>query len=248
MNLKKIVAYVGSRQESSRIVRYTKEIIENVKSDYESSLSIDFVTPNEFEVLPATGCKTCFLKGKCPTENILGDQAAIVKNKILESDLFIIASPVYSHNVSGDMKNLIDRISYWDHIFALAAKPVVILSTADSNGANYVIDYLQKVMIVMGASVVTSEYFLNTEPETVEKKIEQVAVQIIESINMLGTFQPTEGQERLFQIYKSLIYNYPKQHFEYKYWKSNGLFNEETLQDYFRKVSRSNYEGKERTF
>ncbi|MBA4492718.1 NAD(P)H-dependent oxidoreductase [Paenactinomyces guangxiensis] len=235
--MKKIVAYIGSRQDSSRIVRYSKEILEKVKMEYDSPLSIDLVTPQDFEILPATGCKTCFIKGECPTEDITQDRARIVKRKLLEADLLLMASPVYSHNVSGDMKNLIDRISYWDHIFALAGKPVVIVSTADSNGAEYVLNYLQKVMVVMGAVIVSSEYFLNTEPETTEKKIQQIVLCIIDSLNKLGTFLPSDGQERLFQIYKNIIQNYSEEHFEYKYWKSHGLFDATTLKEYFTKIS-----------
>lgn len=39
-------------------------------------------------------------------------------------------SPVYMHNVSSGMKNFLDRIAYWSHIFALRGKNAMVIASA----------------------------------------------------------------------------------------------------------------------
>jgi len=59
------------------------------------------------------GCFACFSKGKefCP----LKDDKPEIERKLLESDGVIQISPGYAWNVSGLMKNFIDRFAYTLH-------------------------------------------------------------------------------------------------------------------------------------
>ncbi|MRX74018.1 hypothetical protein GJU40_17970 [Bacillus lacus] len=52
------------------------------------------------------------------------------------------------------MKAVVERLSYWGHLFRLAGKPCIVMATADTNGVNIVSDYLEKVANVMGLNVV----------------------------------------------------------------------------------------------
>lgn len=59
------------------------------------------------KINPCTGCFTCWLKtpGKC----IFDDDMAELLEKFRQSDIAVFATPLYVDNVSGIMKNFMDR-------------------------------------------------------------------------------------------------------------------------------------------
>lgn len=232
----KLLAYVSSRYPDSSTNRIINNIIDDISKIHEE-LSIKKITPVEYDLLPSTGCRTCFAKGDCPSNKLPGDMSVQLKKEILESDIIIMASPVFSHNVSGDMKNVIDRLSYWTHIFRLASKRMYLISTAHSNGGDYVNNYMNKVFTSMGAFIIRSDSFLKTDMENHDKKIESIVESISTEIQSSKDVLPTEGQEKLFQYYKNVIKTYNKDNFEYKFYKESGLLEVERLSDYYKRLA-----------
>src|SRR5512135_1197766 len=94
------------------------------------------VCPEEFEYIwlkdahiePCTGCFTCFPHGedRCPHRS---DDVRTIRQKMLDADAVIFASPVYSWNVPGQLKTFIDRISYTGHRPEFFGKKAFILVT-----------------------------------------------------------------------------------------------------------------------
>lgn len=82
------------------------------------------------------------------------DDMDLIKRKILEADVLILASPVYLHNVSGSMKNFLDRISTWAHVMRLAGKYGVVITTTSNNGNIYVQDYLKSIATYLGLQLI----------------------------------------------------------------------------------------------
>ncbi|MEJ7185353.1 flavodoxin family protein [Staphylococcus epidermidis] len=232
--MKKIVTIVGSRQIHGRPLKIAQNLKESFESLKKLKISNQIITPLEYNILPSTGCKNCFRNNFCPTENISSDNAKFVKNTILESDLLIIISPVYSHNVSGDIKNLIDRISYWAHIFRLAGKPIILIASAESNGTNFVLDYLNKVFTAMGGVIIKQSSFLTTEPDNFQHNIKDIKKTITTILSKKFLFIPNESQERLFQTLKEIIRSYPSQNSERQYWEKERLLYFSNLKDYFK--------------
>ena len=68
----------------------------------------DFYIGENLNLSSCNGCSTCFDNGICPLDDVDGFNS--VKENILEADLVIIISPVYVNNVSGIIKNFIDRL------------------------------------------------------------------------------------------------------------------------------------------
>lgn len=62
----------------------------------------------KYKINPCRGCKTCWEKtpGKCAQKD---DMAELV-TKVISSDVMGLATPVYADNVSGLLKNFIDRL------------------------------------------------------------------------------------------------------------------------------------------
>lgn len=228
-----IFTYVGNRNSDSRTMKFTKKIVNDVLLANPNA-TLDFHTPLDMNLMHATGCKTCFTQGYCPSEKKEEDYGNYLKNKLQNSDIIFIASPVYSHNVSSDIKILVDRLSYWGHIFKLIGKKVVILVTAESNGDYIVVDYLTKVFRVMGAEVYHTVSFVNSEKDLTDDLIEETIDVIDDLIKNPKEFNIHPNQESTFNAIKPIIQNYHNNNFEYQYWKENRLFDYDSLNDWYK--------------
>ncbi|KYD27965.1 MULTISPECIES: flavodoxin family protein [Anoxybacillaceae] len=233
--MKKVFAYVGSRNPNSRTLYNTKKIINSLDKKYPKRFKFEIVTPNELYVSPATGCKNCFNHGFCPIEEKNIDQSSELKEKLLDSDFIILASPVYSHNVSADMKAVIDRLSYWGHLFRLAGKSGIVLATADNNGVNFVSDYLEKVAMVMGLNVIDKLSITANSPLS-QDYLEELIQDIYEYAYNIQKIEVDERAEMSFQTYKKIYQSLPLTLAEPKYWKENGMFEHNSLQDYVNEI------------
>jgi multimeric flavodoxin WrbA len=115
------------------------------------------------------GCAVCVGKGEeyCP---IRDDVPAIVQ-KMREADGIILASPVFSWQVSGLMKVLIDRLSYTMHRPQLYGKKVLVLATGMLSTRD-VERYLTAVARFWGAEVV-AKVGLITPPTVSARQLEK---------------------------------------------------------------------------
>lgn len=222
--MKNIFVYIGSRNEESRLFRYVHQIINHARAHCSAIGNIDIYSPLNSNLLPSTGCKNCFEKGFCPSEEAANDDGEQIKGRIEQADIVILASPVYSHNVSSDMKLLIDRLSYWAHLFKLTGKAGIVVTTAESNGASFVSAYLEKTMSFMGASIEHTVNFVNSEQDLADMYAEEAAAKLIEICDDSYRAKPTNQQEVTFQTMKMILLDYPHDHFEYRYWRDHGLF------------------------
>ena len=73
-----------------------------------SGAKVDIVLLAEKEIRPCMACLKCWTKtpGKC----VIPDDMAQLLKQFMESDLVIMATPVYVHNVTGIMKTFLDRM------------------------------------------------------------------------------------------------------------------------------------------
>lgn len=222
--MKKVFIYIGTRSDRrsktfeylSKVLRRTIDITgkENVKIDMHITSSSD--------IKGCRGCLNCFFKGNCPQDN--SDDMKMLKEKMLDADFIIFASPVYLHNVSGDMKIFIDRISYWSHLFRLRGKAGIAIATSTGNGLDHVTNYLSKVMTYLGINVVgTFGVTPYIEDERLEQQVEKCSDILVEYING----KKVESNEALEMIFEANRQAMEKQantnSAEYEYWKENKL-------------------------
>lgn len=92
------------------------------------------------------GCCNCFKTGRC----IIDDDINMLTKKLIDTEHIIVASPVYAHNVTGLLKNFIDRTSDWLHILGLLGKTSSTIVISLSNGNIYVAEYLKKTLEFYG--------------------------------------------------------------------------------------------------
>ena len=95
-----------------------------------SDLRFEYVFLSQVNLQPYRGCYVCQSRGEqyCPIKDERGD---LVK-RMQQADGVIFVSPVYTGNVSGLMKSLMDRLAYTAHRPAFLGKPAMLVATGSS--------------------------------------------------------------------------------------------------------------------
>lgn len=235
--MKKVVAYIGTRKgEYSNTYKLTKTILDKCKERSED-IHFEIITSNDFLINPCVGCGKCFISGVCSLDKV--DEAIKLKEKLLSADMVVFASPVYAHNVSGDMKIFIDRISYWFHTMKLNGKYAAVISTTLSNGHLTVISYLEKIMNILGtrtlfkinATVSDPDEFMNEE--WIDKKADELSYKVITALNT--PIASNRALETVFKSAKDRYEEFKKNDYvidSYKESVEQGLFTSETYQEF----------------
>lgn len=225
--MKKVLAYVGSRNPKSKGLTYVRELATELAGE---DIEFDIVTAEELTLHPVMG-SDAFITGKDDVDDEGGDSGEYIKNKLLEADFIIFTTPVYSHAVSSDFKRLIERLSYWLHIFRLLGKPGISVVAASSNGFMEVQEYVDYVMGSLGIQVVESVILLDRDikgSDSVERGVQAIKHALGPDYRIkLSTI--TEQQFRTYQrTYKPLS----RELAEPRYWEEKGWFNYRKLQHY----------------
>lgn len=201
--MKSITIVNGSRNKKGNTQKFISQILANLKSN---EWSYDWIFPQDYKILPIYETFT-----QQYDEN--SDDMGKIQKKILNSDLLIIASPVYIHSMSSDLKLIIERISSWAHTLMLQGKPVVVLSTCESNGFDKVIRPLSELMTYMGGNVIaTSNASLINEFNN-PKRLNEIAIEISNRMENYTNYPPQSNKfmEKNFLTMKSIIQERIKQ-------------------------------------
>ncbi len=203
--MKKIIAYIGTRKgEDSNTYKFINTILKKC-TEKDNNINYEIITSNNYKIDNCIGCEVCFTHGVCSIQK--NDEINKIKDKMLQADMVILASPVYAHNVSGDMKTFIDRISHWLHTMKLSGKYAAVVSTTSSNGHLTVINYLEKITTLLGMKLLFKINCTLMDDEEfgsemwVEEKTEELAEKIISSL-----YEPiisTNSLESVFNVMKS---------------------------------------------
>lgn len=106
----------------------------------------EILSLRDFKIDMCKGCLECFNKGVC----IIDDDMNFIKNKMIASDIIVLASPVFFHNVTGIFKTFVDRTSFYAHYFGMIGKYGVTYSISSTNGNDEVNKYLKKYFDFLG--------------------------------------------------------------------------------------------------
>lgn len=68
-------------------------------------VSVEYVDISQMQIKHCVGCMSCYKTGKCHIE----DDAERLSGLIASADALIMGSPTYASNLSGQLKNFIDR-------------------------------------------------------------------------------------------------------------------------------------------
>lgn len=224
--MKNIFVYVGSRTgRKSTTFNFVKEVLNRVLSSVgKDSVTIDIYTASSTQIKNCNGCINCFTSGDCPQDN--SDDMKIIKSKMENADFIIFASPVYLHNVSGDMKIFFDRISYWTHLLKLSGKAGIAIATSTGNGLELTTSYMHKVMSYLGIKVVNT---FGVVPYDMNPNLENAIETCSDIISEYVKGKEIKSDNILELVFKANKFAIEAQKDldseEYKYWQQSGLIN-----------------------
>ena len=139
----KVLAIIGSPKGKGNSYKVTKKL--EMEMNILDKFEFEYLFLKDYNVEMCRGCFSCVKKGQkfCP----ITDDIEIIKEKMHKTDGVIFVSPCYCQNVTGIMKNFIDRLSYLFHRPEFFNQKAVALSTTAGSGLKETLEYLSKLEI-----------------------------------------------------------------------------------------------------
>jgi len=97
-----IVAVCGSGQKNGKVASLIKKVLEGAQSQ---GHAMELIYLSEHHIKSCYGCWKCYAADSC----IIKDDYADLYRRIELADAIILGTPIYQGNVSGMLKNFIDR-------------------------------------------------------------------------------------------------------------------------------------------
>ena len=232
-----VFAFVGSpRGEESTGNLFIKKVEKYVK-EANKDASFNIFRADKLNIRESDGSSEEFITGKTRFD----DDMQIIEEALLKSDFIIFISPVYAHNISSQTKKLIDRLSYWLHIFRLVGKKGYAISVSYNNGNEFVNSYLTEIMQFFGIYVLGNMSIetgkINDNNNILESYARVLAKKIIMSQETIDIDIPYQ-QEKMFEHQKKQHLESKIDSVERKFWEENEYFKYKTFEELF--ISRTN--------
>lgn len=148
MNKKfKILTILGSPHDKRSNTRaFVEDFIEELQ-DVGLDLEHDIISLGRKIVKPCIGCWNCTKGNPCP---LADDDLDEIKHAMIACDMLILASPVYTNQVTAQMKALCDRLFTWCHIYPLLGKYSLSVVTTGNDGHKETAEFLEKMLATYG--------------------------------------------------------------------------------------------------
>lgn len=175
--MKKVLALMGSPRKGKNTDELLDYLLAGIQ---ESSYEINKVYLIDKKINPCTGCDYCGKVEGCVSK----DDMNSIYEGFDESDIIILAAPIYFNSVNGLTKNMIDRCQkYWSLKYSIGKKYKqtedrvgVFLATGGApfmydqfNGAIPVMDYFFRSI---NAKYKGNYFISNTDDNPVDKRLD----------------------------------------------------------------------------
>lgn len=233
----KIVILMGSprKQDSLKVCKEIEARLGSKNMDY------DYIFLKDYEIQDCRGCGLCFKKSEklCPCK----DDLTIIREKLLEADGIIFATPVYAYQVPAPLKRIIDRMAFLFHRQELVGKPAMIVVTSDGGGHKQVSKYMKMTAsgwacdLIGTINIVSPMYFNNREDNSAwgynedyhnkaNLKIEKLANKFKQSIESQIRKTPSYYDIFMFNCLRTKTFTSKA---DYNFWKEKAWL----YSDYF---------------
>ena len=98
----KVLGIFGSPRKGGNTERLLEEALKGAK---EAGAQVEQLHISHFHITPCTECLQCLEKGEC----VIQDDMEKIYPKLLESDIIILASPIFFYGITAWAKALVDR-------------------------------------------------------------------------------------------------------------------------------------------
>lgn len=164
------------------------------------------------------GCRLCFDKGEqeCPMK----DDLLPILEKIQKSDALIIGSPVYVEDVSGSIKNWIDRMAFNSHRPVFSGKPALIFTTSGVGSSSHAIRTMKTALNTWGFNVVGQLKFEGkNKKKNAEVGIEKACQKFHRAICNQDNFKPAFNSLLFFKVQQSYWQKQKEETFDVLFWQ-----------------------------
>lgn len=224
----KVIAIMGSPHKGNGY-----KIVQDIEAQLKQIADIDFkyIFLSDIDFKICKGCFICFSKGEdfCP----LMDDKLNIEDEILSSDGIILSSPGYTWNVSGLMKNFIDRFAYSLHRPKFFKQSLMLVA----NGGSGVNKTIKALSMTLGGSTKVCELAIISTPygatkdysEEVARKIKRSAIRFYNSMANDNYKSIDLGSIIWFRMFKKMA-NLSKETIpaDYEYYKDKKKYFYET--------------------
>lgn len=239
----KILAIIGSPRSKGNSYKVVQRIEGQMKTH--GDVEFEYLFLQDASLQACRGCYVCFDRGEhlCP----LQDDRAKIEEQIKGADGVVMVSPTYVMNVSGLMKNFIDRFGYVCHRPRFF-KPAMVVSTTGGVA-------VQITLFLMGLTAeswgfeVASKLGVAVDPYTHrlsraeqdrreaarERKAGKAADKFYAAVSS-GLSSPGTIKIAQFLLRKRFFGNGSHARLDHEYWKNNGWLEESTYYFYDTRV------------
>jgi multimeric flavodoxin WrbA len=232
----KVLAIMGSPRKIGNTYKMTKMVEESMKSLGEVDFEYIFLKDEGLKM--CTGCRVCMDRGEgfCP----LKDGRESIEKKIMEADSVIFASPTYVGNVSGLMKNFIDRFAYVCHRPRFF-KNAMEITTSAGGGGSFMLLALSIALRTWGFKIVHKVNAIAHEKQDtadaealkrVNQKKADIAAKKLYAAILLGKQEPGYLEMAQFLLVKKAHMKNKPLSIDYDYWKGNGWYEKDAVYFY----------------
>jgi multimeric flavodoxin WrbA len=179
------------------------------------------------------GCRVCFEKGEtnCP----LKDDLLSIKAQMDKSDILILASPVYVDDVSGIVKNWIDRMAHVCHRPQFAGKYAYVIATTGASPTGRTLRTMNLTLRLWGYTVLGQSGFTTGAlmkkaniQHKFNKKIHNAARRILKAVRKEKHLKPSFLSLAIFKIQQNGWSKRNQDLYDYYYWQTQGWTNPRT--------------------
>jgi multimeric flavodoxin WrbA len=228
----KITIINGSPRKNGNGSGFIQKIIELLKAD--SDIDVQLINLFEKDIRMCKGCQLCYEKGEdfCPIK----DDVADITKTLLDCDGMIIYTPTYVVNMSGIMKNFVDRLSYICHRPAFYKKTVLIFTTTGGGGGVSALKTLKWPAIAWGLRIIRcfdikmSKYNHDEEyQKTMKNNIRKYVNEFITQTREKQALNPKLIELASFNIRRHNYLTSPNVYeYDVEYWGGKGWMDKDT--------------------
>jgi multimeric flavodoxin WrbA len=123
-----VLGISGSMRKDGNTAHLVRGILERCKAE---GIDTEYVTLAGKQIRPCIGCEKCVTKNWCANEK---DDWGDIARTMLSCEVLVMGSPTYYYDISGQLKNFIDRTYSLYHDRQLAGRHAVGVAVHASSG------------------------------------------------------------------------------------------------------------------
>jgi multimeric flavodoxin WrbA len=226
MNILALVGSFRKKGNTARIVQMIGAELETLAERTGQPLIFETLYLGDQDIRPCRGCRTCFDRGeeKCPLRDNMPD----IRAKMAVADGLLLAGPVYMDDVSGLVKNWIDRQAYLCHRPGFGGKCAYAVATVGGSPTRHALRTMNGALLTWGYHLVgqtglkmgalaPAEEMARYRPDAA-----RAAARLFDAISHQDALRPAFRSLMTFKIQQMAWQRQPPDSYDVAYWREQG--------------------------